>query len=396
MTTSGMHILTNGRLVLPGEVLEGYDIVVSGNAIDGLQRAGTTSGAGHRVTDVSGRYIMPGMIDIHSDYIEHVAAPRPSAIIDFSLALAEAERTLITHGITTIYHSVTVRQSLLFRQNRIRSPETTRALIDAINQASSRPRVIRHRVHGRLEVDAVDRMEEILDYIRMRRVRLISFTDHSPGQGQYRDLEVFRRTLKRYRNLNDAEIDDVTSRALTKEKLPLERLLEIAANAHRHGVAVASHDDDSIEKLDLMESLGVTISEFPITLDVARRARARSMHTVAGAPNVLLGGSHSGNLSAAEAVLDGAVDVLCSDYYPAAMLHAVFALASNERVHLPDVVRLVSMNPARALGTETSTGSIESGKRADLLAVAAGSDGQPAVTAAWIDGVPVYESTYRR
>lgn len=306
-----MSILTNGHLVLPGEVVHGSDVV-------------------------------------HFDYIEQVAAPRPSAVIDPPLALAKAERALIAHGITTMYHSVTVRQSLLSRRHRIRSPEKTRAPSDAIDEASSRPRVIRHRVHGRMEVNAVDGMEEVLDCIRTRRVRPISCTDHSPGHGQHRDMDVFRRTLKRYRNLDNAEIEDINSSTLQREKLPVERLLGIAAYARGHGGVVASHDDESVEKLDLTEYLGGTISEFPITLDVTRWARAREMHTVAGAPSVLLGASHSGNLSAADAVLDRGVDVLCSDYYPAVMLYAVFALVANEGPRLRDVVRLVSMNPALA------------------------------------------------
>jgi alpha-D-ribose 1-methylphosphonate 5-triphosphate diphosphatase len=168
--------------------------------------------------------------------------------------------------------------------------------------------------------------------------------------------------------------------------------------AHEYGIAVASHDDDTVEKLDLVQGFGSDISEFPITIDVAREARRRGMHAVAGAPNVLLGGSHSGNLSAAEAVDLGVVDVLCSDYYPAGLLHAVFRLRDLLGRPLHEMANLVTRNPAEAVGIGGETGSVEPGKRADLIVVRdidPDGSGYPAVSDVLVSGKRVLSSGYR-
>jgi len=140
----------------------------------------------------------------------------------------------------------------------------------------------------------------------------------------------------------------------------------------------------------------VTISEFPVTLEVARTARSRGLMTMAGAPNILLGGSHSGNLSAAEAILDGCIDILCSDYYPAAMLQAVFQMHLQHHLDLPSLVRLVTANPARAVQIDAEYGTIASGKKADLLLVDLRENKYPVVKTALVDGQPMLQTCYAR
>jgi len=187
--------------------------------------------------------------------------------------------------------------------------------------------------------------------------------DHTPGQGQYRNLNLYRKTLKGYNNLSDQEIDTIIVSHQQKDKVSFDQLLELCDLARFNHISVASHDDDSSESVDLVCELGVTISEFPVTLEVARTARSRGLMTMAGAPNILLGGSHSGNLSAAEAILDGCIDILCSDYYPAAMLQAVFQMHLQHHLDLPSLVRLVTANPARAVQIDAEYGTIASGKK---------------------------------
>jgi alpha-D-ribose 1-methylphosphonate 5-triphosphate diphosphatase len=222
----------------------------------------------------------------------------------------------------------------------------------------------------RVEIDAIDRLEQIERYLEGGKVDLLSFMDHTPGQGQYSDLQVFGDTLKGYRpSLSDTDIHEVVTAQQTSAKLTLEQMGHLARVARARGVAVASHDDDSVEKLDAMGGIGVSISEFPLTLDIALEARARGIHTIVGAPNVLLGYSHSGNLSAREAVRVGATDILCSDYYPVALLSAVFELHRHCGIDLAQAFALVTINPARAAGISHELGEIAVGKRADLLII---------------------------
>lgn len=390
------QVLSNGRIVTTDGILDGYELRLAAGRIEAVSRAGTTTGAERRHVDACGAYIMPGMIDLHSDFIERMAAPRPNTRFDMGLALRETERELITHGITTMFHSISIFDHMEFNPSPVRTPEATASLIECIEASRRSRHLVRHRLHARFELDALSRVGELEGYIRDKRVQLLSFMDHTPGQGQFRDLEVFRSAMKAYRGLTDTAADAEITRTREREKITIDRVTELSAVARAQGIAVASHDDDTVDKLNLVSSVGATISEFPITLEVARAARGRGMHTVAGAPNVLLGGSHSGNLSAADAVIDGAIDVLCSDYFPAAMVHAVFILHETHSMPLADAVRLVSHNPATALGTAEETGSLETGKSGDLIVVGVSKDGRPAVTDAFVGADHVYSARYRR
>ena len=388
-------IIQNANIVTPDQVLEGHDLRVVGGRIEEVGQ-GLGPGPEDRRIDAAGAWVFPGFIDIHADYIEHMTAPRPTSLMAFPLSLREAERELLTHGITTMFHSISFYGTTDFGANPVRSAENSRRLIDLIHRSHHAEHLIRHRFHARYEIDNLERVDELQDLIAAGKVHLVSFMDHSPGQGQYRDLELYKLILKGYRKLGEGEADRLIAESQTKAKVPFETLKRVADLARAKGIGVASHDDDTVEKLDIVQALGSTISEFPITLEVARQAHRRGLHTVAGAPNVLLGGSHSGNLSAAEAVADGCVDVLCSDYYPAALLHAVFQLHHQHRLPLADTVRLVTLNAAAAVGMDAELGSVEVGKRADLLVVRMLDDGFPYVETALVEGEPLLTVGYRR
>jgi phosphonate metabolism protein PhnM len=387
-------VIRNVRVITPDAILEDVDLVIEGSRIKGFVPCGAPV-EGAAELDGHGGLLAPGFIDIHADYIEHIAAPRPSSMMDFRLALREAERELISHGITTMFHSLSLYKTSEFGNKPIRNPENVHKLIELIHASHSAWHLIRHRFHARFEIDNMEQLDALEGYIRQNKVHLLSFMDHSPGQGQYRNLEMFRNTLKGYRDLSETELDGIISHHQNKEKVALERIGELTTLARRHGIAVASHDDDSVDKIRLVRSWGTEISEFPITLEVAQAARAAGMHTVAGAPNILLGGSHSGNLGAAEAILAGAVDILCSDYYPAALLHAVFAMHRDYGQDLAAMMRLVSLNPAKAVGMDAEYGSIEAGKRADLLLIENIDADFPVITASFVDGMMVSQTHYR-
>ena len=201
-------------------------------------------------------------------------------------------------------------------------------------------------------------------------VNLLSFMDHRPGQGQYKNLEIYRKhQCEGGKELTEEEFAKLLQEEKEKQVLSFEERKALADLARKMGIAVASHDDDSLERLQENRKLGVKISEFPITLEVAKEAVKEGLWTVLGAPNVLLGGSHSGNLSALEAIRAGAASILVSDYYPQALLHAVFRLYQRHGVDLCDAVNLVTQAPARAVGLGNLLGSLEEGKQADLLVV---------------------------
>jgi alpha-D-ribose 1-methylphosphonate 5-triphosphate diphosphatase len=224
-----------------------------------------------------------------------------------------------------------------------------------------------------------------------RQVHLISIMDHTPGQGQYRDIEAYVKFAVEWskrtgENLDEEAVRTHIEHAQTRPKA-WDVVRDIARLANQHGVVLASHDDDTTEKVALMHELGVALSEFPVSWDAAQFARDRGIHVAMGAPNALQGRSLSGNLSAAEAVEAGLVDTLATDYYPASMLHAAFAFVERGVMPSHQAIRLVSQNPADALGL-TDRGRVIEGARADLVFVE--TTGRPRVRGTLRSGMPVY------
>lgn len=392
-----MLLITNGIVITEEAQLEGFDVLIHEGRIARIAPHGDIAQHEHtEIVDANGGFVTPGMIDIHSDYIEHMTGPRPTSLFDFTIGLRETEKELIGHGITTMYHSLSIFKSSDYKYRPIREPENVRKLIDLIAETHIGTRLVRHRFHARFEIDNLDQVNNLKNYIEEEKVHLVSFMDHTPGQGQYRDLENYKQTIRGYDHVSEDNIAVMIERHQTKEKLTIEAIRELAEMACARNIAVASHDDDSIEKLDLVQSFGTRISEFPLTLEIARGAKEKGLFTVAGAPNVILGGSHNGNLSAGEAVQDGCIDVLCSDYYPASMLHAVFQLAGHPEHSLVDMFKLVTLHPAQAVNIDADYGSIAEGKVADLLIIEQlTGDRYPVVTGVIVDGQLVQRTLYR-
>lgn len=396
MEEQKVYLITNGRIVTEEAILDGFDLLIKGDKIERILYQGEWSDVeGTEIIDAGGGYITPGFIDLHSDYIEHMAAPRPTSLLDFRLSLRETEKELISHGITTMFHSLSLCKWTEYAYKPIREPENVKKFIDLIDETHHSKHLIRHRFHARFEIDNLEEIDNLISYITDKKVHLISFMDHTPGQGQYRDLEVYRTTVKGYNDFSDEEIDSIIEHHQKKEKLTMEGIQRLAELAREQGIPIASHDDDSIEKLEFVQSFGTVISEFPITLDIAKQAKEMGLSTIAGAPNVLLGGSHSGNLSAAEAIQRQCIDILCSDYYPAAMLHSIFELSKIEHLKLEDMLKLVTINPAKAVNLDHEIGSIREGKKADLLIIEKIEPDFPVITAVWVDGKLIQKTNYR-
>jgi phosphonate metabolism protein PhnM len=391
-----VYLITNGQVVTETAILKNSEVLIEGEKIVGIYNSGTTKISElDKVIDAEGGFIAPGFVDIHSDYIENMASPRPTSVLNFDISIRETEKILINQGITTMFHSLSFIGEDEFSVKPIRSPENVKALLEKIAQTHNRLHLIRHRFHARLEIDAVDNIEQIKQFILAGKVQLLSFMDHSPGQGQYRNLEIYRKTLKGYKKITDNEIDKVIAARQGSEKMTLAMIQDIAELAHRKNIAIASHDDDTLEKIEFLKQFGATISEFPITIEVAKAAKAAGMLTLVGAPNILLGGSHSGNMSAAQAINEGVVDILCSDYYPAALLHAIFIMHEQYGQDLAKMFRLVTLNPAVAVKMDREIGSIVPGKKADVLIINKIEGDFPVITCVMVDGKVITQTNYR-
>lgn len=391
-----LYIIHNGKIITEETILEGYAVVVEGEIIQSIIPQETVSAyTDAQLIDARGGYISPGFIDIHSDYIETIASPRPTSMMDFNISLREAEKILISHGITTMFHSLSFYREDVFTHKPMRNPNNIQRMVDAIDATHKELHLIRHRMHARFEIDNVDEIDTLVKNIEDGKVHLLSFMDHTPGQGQYRNLEVYRETLKGYRDISDDDVNVLIAERQSTEFLTSEKIKEVADIAISKGIAIASHDDDEIQKLELVKSFGTTISEFPITLEVAKKAKEIGLHTIVGAPNVLLGGSHSGNLSAAEAVANDCVDILCSDYYPAALLHAIFDLHEKHGNDLHKMFMMVSLNPAKAVKMDDELGSIKPGKKADILVIERMEDGYSMLTTTMVNGALITTTHYR-
>ena len=391
-----MYLITNGQVVTEEAILGNHEVLIKDGRIEGVFPSGTVYyGQVQEVINADGGYISPGFIDIHSDFIESMASPRPTSVMDFNLSIRETEKVLIGHGITTMFHSLSLYKEDEFGFKPIRQPKNVKKIIDVIDTSHSKQHLIRHRFHARFEIDNFEEVENLKQYVSQDKVHLLSFMDHSPGQGQYRNLEVYRKTLKGYKDLSDEAVNGIIDRHQVKEKMTIQMIREIADLARSKHIAIASHDDDTIEKVDFVKQFGATISEFPITLEVAKEAKRQGMYTIAGAPNVLLGGSHSGNLCAAEAIKHGAIDILCSDYYPASLLHAVFIMHEHYGQDLGQMFNLVSINPARAVQMDEELGSIKKGKKADIIVINKIDANYPAITVVFVDGKLITRTHYR-
>ncbi|CAD2081591.1 alpha-D-ribose 1-methylphosphonate 5-triphosphate diphosphatase [Jeotgalicoccus coquinae] len=388
-------IIINSSVITATEILNDYAVIVNGDTIEKLIPMSEVDTEDYdKVINAKGGYVTAGFIDIHSDYIEGIIAPRPTTIMDFNIGIKESERILSSHGITTMFHSLSIYKEDLFGHKPVRQPDNVDKLIHAIHRTHTEKHLIRHRMHARFELDSLEMIGTVKEHIKENRIHLLSFMDHTPGQGQYRDIENYRHTMKGYKDLSDEEINEQIEFKKELSRLSVEEMEEMSELARSKGIAVASHDDDATEKIDFNETLQTTISEFPITMEVAKYAHSKGMFTLAGAPNIMLGGSHSGNLNAKDAIMEGCISILCSDYYPAAMLHSVFKLHREADYPLVDAFKLITLNPAEAVKMDDEIGSIEPGKKADLNIIRLFDD-YPTITECIVNGKVVSQYHYR-
>lgn len=346
----------DGRLVLPDRVIDGDLAIADGRILELAPRLP----AGDHDLDATGRLVLPGLVDLHGDALEKEAEPRPGVFLPAAFAVAQADRRCALAGVTTVCHAVAFAAGEL----GLREPERARGLVEAI-LAADPARLVRHRVHLRYEItDPISApvVDELLD----RRPAVLSFMDHTPGQGQFRDLATYAAYLERTYGTAPGEAARRAEAKLAAAEAAFGRVEELASRARDAGVLLASHDDDAPERIRALAALGVQASEFPVHLEAARSAKKAGLAVIVGAPNLFRGASQSRGLSAREAIGSGLVDCLCSDYAPQTFLPAILAAARDGLLPLPEAVALASSRPAALIG-RPDLGRLEPSATADLL-----------------------------
>jgi alpha-D-ribose 1-methylphosphonate 5-triphosphate diphosphatase len=368
-------ILTNAVLVLADGTLQGT-LVVQGGRVAEVQ-PGRSSALSAR--DLDGDYLIPGFVDTHTDNLERQVQPRSLARWPSRSAMVAHDAQCAAAGVTTVFDALCLGD-LGFDKERIRTFQDGVVDLDALNGAGLLK--ADHFLHLRCEVPALDMLSLFDDVADHPLVRIVSLMDHSPGVGQYADLD-FYRALRRRGGL-DADFVERRIKELQEQReqtrIPHRRALlsRIAGLA----IALASHDDRTQEEVAENAADGIRISEFPVTMEAARAAKAHGMDVIAGAPNIVRGGSHSGNVSAADLLETGAVDAFASDYVPNSLVEAAFHCGQS--IGLPQAVALVTERPARLAGLD-DRGALKPGQRADLVRVRV-HDGLPVVRQVWRTG----------
>jgi alpha-D-ribose 1-methylphosphonate 5-triphosphate diphosphatase len=371
------RLFANARLVLPESVIQGW-VAIAGDRILALGEGMAPEGG----IDLQGDYLLPGLIELHTDHLESHVQPRPKVRWNLLGAALAYDAQIAASGITTVFDSLRVGSDA----DGGGLGSEVLSLAETLDQAQ-RQDLFRaeHRTHLRCEVPAPDVVQVAAQLLERYRIGLISLMDHTPGQRQFRDLEWFYAYAARH-GAGRSEVEAAAARkiALAGEASASNRA-DLVALARAHAVPMASHDDTTLE--DVAQSAGenVALAEFPTTLEAAEACKAHGITVMMGAPNLIRGGSHSGNVSAAVLAERGLLQVLSSDYVPASLLLAAFRLpVLVPGITLPQAVAMVSRNPAQATGL-LDRGEIAPGRRADLVRVQM-ADEQPVVRQVWRSG----------
>jgi len=367
----------NARVVTGDEDFIGSVLVRDGVVAE------VSPGAGGVGEDFEGDVLMPGVVDLHTDSLEKHYFPRPNIDWNPVSAAVTHDGCCLSVGVTTILNSLTLGS---FNPSAARNTDNLRRLVDGLHDARDHGMLrADHRIHWRCETTADDlrsRLEVMADH---PMTAMFSLMDHTPGQRQYRNLE---KHLANWQANGMSEATALERLAQVRDRQARNaegNRTHVAQMAKSRGTPLASHDDESLAHVDEAADLGATVAEFPVTAEAARRARERGMVVVMGGPNLIRGGSYSGNVPAAELAQADLLDAFASDYVPRSLVECAFAMTREPfGWSLAQAVALVTAGPARAVGLD-DRGEIAPGRRADLLRVRLAGD-LPLVRGVWTQG----------
>lgn len=371
------QIYTNYRLQLPDQEIIGTLIVRDGKIAE-IQPGVVNIGQ-----DGYGEYLMPGLIELHTDNLEKCMSPRPGVKWPLAAAVSYHDRDLISSGITTVCDAIAIGD---IKPNSVRINRFDE-MIEAICEGQKTGRLITdHRLHLRCEVSFENIYSGVEKYLNNPLLSLISLMDHTPGQRQFVSVEKYKEYYMGKYGIREAEMDKfIADRQETQQQYAPKNRKALVELAKQNKISLASHDDATINHVKEAVENGAVLVEFPTTLAAAKAAHHSGLQVLIGAPNLVLGGSHSGNVSAMELVEQDLVDVISSDYVPRSLLPAVFLITNKTGKPVYETMKLVTSNPAKTINLFQDRGSLEVGKRADLITVY--DDGiVPHLTSVVIDG----------
>jgi alpha-D-ribose 1-methylphosphonate 5-triphosphate diphosphatase len=373
-------LLTNARIVLADRVIErGWVAVMAGQIVEIGEGA-----APERGEDLDGDLLLPGLVELHTDHLEAHVIPRPKVFWDAVAAVVSYDGQIATSGITTVFDSLRVWSEPGVEDACGQAGPMSKAIATARDAGLLRAD---HLLHLRCEVPMPDVVAEAAELIGLPSVRLLSLMDHTPGQRQFRDEEKLRVYYRgKSGGLTDADLDTMFAQRIRfRDQYAAANYRDLVALAQRHGIPLASHDDTTIAHVEQSVSDRVAIAEFPTTVEAAEALHEAGIRVLMGAPNLVRGGSHSGNIATADLAQTGMLDILSSDYIPASLLLAALRLPQTvPGIDLPAAVRTVSKTPAEAVGL-TDRGEIIAGKRADIIRVRS-TEAAAAVRSVWREG----------
>ncbi len=371
-------ILANAELILPDRVMRGAVHVENGLIAEITEGASVPPGA----EDCGGAHLAPGLIELHTDNLERHLRPRPGVDWPHSAALFAHDGELATVGITTVFDALRVGT---VARDQAAEPRYARALADELNALVAAGRMrISHHIHLRAEICSETLLDELAEFGPEDRVRLVSLMDHTPGQRQFRDLSKLAQYMQGKHGYSDAEFADHIARLRDlRDRIGPAHETGAVAAAQRLGAVLASHDDTTAEQVATSAGHGIRVAEFPTTMEAAAAGHAHGIRNIMGGPNLIRGGSHSGNVAAEELAREGVLDIISSDYIPSSLLLGACHLARLWD-DLPRAFATVTAAPAQATGL-TDRGRIAIGLRADLIRLA-DLDGTARVTGSWVKG----------
>jgi alpha-D-ribose 1-methylphosphonate 5-triphosphate diphosphatase len=379
-STQQETILGNARIVLADRVIERGWIAFADGRIAGHGEGD----APDRSDDAGGDLVLPGLIELHTDHLEAHYVPRPKVYWDPIAAVVSYDGQLATSGITTVLDSLRV-----WREDGAEDVDGRAGVLAAAITAARDANLLRsdHFLHLRCEIPMPDVVEEAKELVGRPDVRLMSLMDHTPGQRQFRDEGKLRDYYRgKGVGMTDAELDTLFARRFAyQQTYAATNLRAIVALAHEYDVPLASHDDTTEENVTDAIRDRVSVAEFPTTMEAARGLHQAGIGILMGAPNVVRGGSHSGNIAAVDLAREGLLDILSSDYIPSSLLMAALQLPGRvPGIDLAAAIRTVTKTPAEAVGL-SDRGEIVIGKRADLIRVHVARD-VPVVRSVWREG----------
>lgn len=370
-------VLTNARIVLEDDVLHGSLLIRDGKIAD-VSEGATTYGE-----DMEGDFLIAGLVELHTDHLESHYSPRPGVRWHKIAAIQAHDAQVVTSGITTVFDCLRMGSD----EDDGFSKGEMREMADAIQEAGRQDRLrADHLLHLRCEVSAADVLEHFSDFENDPFVRLVSLMDHAPGQRQFQTMDQYTLYYKTKRGLSDEAFEHFVRRRQEASATYAAPHRDVLAKAcAERGITVASHDDATMEHVGEAIGHGVRLAEFPTSFAAAEASHKAGMSVLMGAPNIVRGKSHSGNIAARDLAEQGVLDVLSSDYVPLSLLHAPFVLADEfENISLPRALAMVTSTPARTVGLD-DRGRISTGLRADLARVFR-NEGVPVVRSVWREG----------